>query len=364
MSPQLSPRARISAGIALTLATALVSAGCAAQPTATTSPTTPSATTSTSSPAEQRAVAYVVGHLKDGNHVEGKFGPDLGQTSDVAFGLAATTGQEATLAKVLTYLDTHAAGYVHGDPSAGEKVGANYAGSTGKLALVAKTAGKNPSSFGGLDLISELRGLMDSKGQFRDDSKFGDFSNPLGQAFAILALQRGTSEGAPQAAIDNLLTAQCTDGGFPDAFSKVGAPCSSSPDATGLALQALVATGAGCPATKARAWLKAHQRADGTFASNAVDPSKPASGNVNSTAYAALGLSAADESTSTIVSYLASVQNPDGGLAIEPSSKDKASLVLATAQALAALAGSSFLTIGPSPITPAAPVCPQSTTRT
>lgn len=364
MSPQLSPRARISAGIALTLAAALVSAGCGAQPTGTTSPTTPSATTSTSSPAEQRAAAYVVGHLTDGDHVTGSFGPDLGQTSDVALGLAATKGQGATLAKVLTYLDTHAAAYVHGDPSSGEKVGANYAGSTGKLALVAKTAGKNPSSFGGLDLISELRGLMDSKGRFRDDSKFGDYSNPLGQAFAILALQRGTPEGAPQAAIDYLVIAQCTDGGFPDAFSKVGATCSSSPDATGLALQALVATGGGCPATKARSWLKAHQRADGSFASNAVDPSKPAAGNVNSTAYAAQGLSAAGESTSTIVSYLASVQKPDGGLAIEPSGKDKASNVFATAQALDALAGSSFLTIGPSPITPAAPVCPQSTTRT
>lgn len=363
MSPQLSPRARISAGIALTLAAALVSAGCAAQPTATSSPT-PGATTSTSSPAAQRAAAYVVGHLTDGNHVEGKFGPDLGQTSDVAMGLAATTGQGATLTKVLTYLDTHAAAYVHGDPSSGEKVGANYAGSTGKLALVAKIAGKNPSSFGGLDLISELRGLMDSEGRFLDDSKFGDFSNPLGQAFAILALQRGTSDGAPQAAIDYLVTAQCTDGGFPDAFSKVGAPCSSSPDATGLALQALVATGAGCPATRARSWLEAHQRADGSFASKAVDPSKPAAGNVNSTAYAALGLTAAGESTSTVVSYLASVQNPDGGLAIEPSGKDKASSDLATAQALDALAGSSFLTIGPSPITPAAPICPQTTTST
>lgn len=355
MSTQFSLPARISAGIALTLAAALVSAGCAAQPTATratTASTSTSPTTSTSSPTAESAAAYVVSNLTDGDHVKGSFGADLGQTSDVALGLAATSGQAATLAKVLNYLDVHAAAYVHGDPSSGEKVGANYAGSTGKLALVAKVAGKNPSSFGGFDLISELRGLMDKQGRFRDDSKFGDYSNPLGQAFDILALQRGTSEGAPQAAIDYLVTAQCADGGFADAFPKVGATCSPSPDATGLALQALVATGAACPALKAHAWLNAHQLADGSF------------GNVNSTAYAAIGLMAAGQSTSKVVNYLASVQNPDGGLAIKPGSGDKKSNVYATAQALNAFADSSFLTIGPSPITPKALACPQTATGT
>ena len=128
----------------------------------------------------------------------GKFGPDLGQTSDVALGLAATGGQAATLAKVLSYLETHGAAYVQGDPSTGEKAGAHYAGSTGKLALVAQATGKNPSSFGGFDLISEIRKLMGKDGRFRDDSQFGDFSNPLGQSFDILALKRGAPEGAPK----------------------------------------------------------------------------------------------------------------------------------------------------------------------
>ena len=364
MSPQLSPRGRVSAGIAMTVAAALVSAGCAVQSTSTSSPTTAATTTATSSPTAQRAVAYVVSALKDGDHVEGEFGPDLGQTSDVVLGLAATPGQSATLAKALAYLDTHASAYVHGDPATGEKVGAHYAGSTGKLALVAKAAGKNPSAFGGLDLIGELRALMKADGRFSDNSKFGDFSNPLGQSFGILALERGTPEGAPQPAVDFLLTAQCTDGGFPDAFPKAGGKCSPTPDATGLALQALVAAGADCPATQARAWLKAHQRADGSFADSAVDPAKPALGNVNSTAYAALGLIAAGESTTTVADWLGSVQSSDGGLAIKPASGDKKSNVYATAQALDAFAGSSFLTIGPSPITPKALACSQTATST
>jgi len=360
MSPQLSRPARISAGIALTVATALLSAGCAGNTTATTSPTTARASTPATSPTAQRAAVYVVSQLKNGDHVEGKFGPDLGQTSDVAMGLAGIPSQSATLTKVLTYLSAHAAGYVHGDPSTGEKAGANYAGPTGKLALAAKVSSKNPASFGGVDLISELRGLMTTDGRFHDNSKFGDFSNPLGQAFDIIALERGTSAGAPQAAVDILLTARCADGGFAEAFPKAGATCVSSPDATGLVLQALVATGADCPATQARSWLTARQQADGSFPDATTSASKPAVGNVNSTAYAAMGLAAAGQSTEKIVSYLTSVQNPDGGLAIKPGSADKKSNALATAQALDAFTGSTFLTTGPSPITAKALACPQS----
>ncbi|MEO8518456.1 MAG: prenyltransferase/squalene oxidase repeat-containing protein [Dermatophilaceae bacterium] len=357
MSQLQSQRARISAATALTLAVVLVTAGCAAKTTPTNASTTPLPTTSTPSPTAARAAAYVASHLKDGDHVEGKFGADLGQTADVALGLAATGGQPAALAKVLTYLDTHGAAYVHGDPSTGEKAGAHYAGSTGKLALVAKATGKDPSSFGGFDLISELSALMAKDGRFRDDSKFGDYSNPLGQSFDILALKRGAPEGAPKAAIDMLLTAQCPDGGFAESFPKAGAACSSSPDATGLALQALVATDTGCPAVKALSWLTAHQQADGSFANKAVDPSKPEVANVNSTAYAALGLVAGGKSTAKIVSYLSSVQGTDGGLPVNPGATGQKSDVFATAQALDAFAGSSLLTIGPSPIAAKALVC-------
>jgi len=357
MSPQQSQRPRISAATALALTAVIVTAGCAATTTPTSAPTTPLPTTSTPSPTAARAAAYVASHLKDGDHVEGKFGPDLGQTSDVALGLAATGGLPATLAKVLAYLDTDGAGYVHGDPTTGEKAGAHYAGSTGKLALVAKAAGKDPSSFGGLDLISELRKLMGTDGRFRDDSKFGDYSNPLGQSFDILALKRGTPEGPPKASIDNLLTAQCADGGFAETFPKTPAACSSSPDATGLALQALVATDSGCPAVKALSWLTAHQQADGSFANKAVDPSKPEVANVNSTAYAAMGLVAGGQSTAKVVSYLSSVQGTDGGLPVNPGTTNKKSDVFATAQALDAFAGSSLLSIGPSPIAAKALAC-------
>ncbi len=359
--------------VVTTTSTASPSTVPTASPSTTTTGPTPSPTTTTTTPvvpgptlkvvaattptgtAVDRASAFVVASLAGGDHVVGSFGPDLGQTADAALGLAAAGGQGPALAKVVAYLKANAAAYVHGDPSFGEKADANYAGPTGKLALVAQVTGNDPTSFGGLDLLAELRTLASPTGRFTDDSAFGDFSNPLGQAFGVLALQR--AGGAPRATVDALIGAQCGDGGFPDAF---GGTCASSADASGLALQALVAADASCPAAAALTYLRTNQGADGSFTSSAVDPGKTPVANVNSTAYAALGLTAARASTAATVVYLRSVQNPDGGLPTIPSSSPSSNL-FATAQALAALATRSFLTVGPAPLPALAPVCDSAT---
>lgn len=366
MSRVTSACSRLIAGTLATMTvltmTALLAAPAHAEPTS--SPTAnPSATgvpagdVTTSATVDtplSRAAAYVVSSLADGDHVVGPYGPDLGQSVDVALGLAAAGGQDAALAKVVAYLDANAAAYVHGDPARGERATASYAGPTAKLALLAWVTGNDPTSFAGADLLSELRALMAENGQFVDDSEFGDYSNPLGQAFAVLALERATTAGAPQVAVDRLAAAQCDDGGFPAAFAP--ATCVSSPDATGLALQALVAGDADCPAARALAWLTANQSADGSYASTATDPDTAPTANVNSTAYAALGLTAARASTTALVSYLDSTQNPDGGLPTVPSTSHDSD-VFATAQALAALARSSLLAVGPRPVTASSPTC-------
>lgn len=326
--------------------------------TATASPTPsllPSATaTAVISTSLSRATSFVVAALVDGDHVVGPYGPDLSQTADVALGLAAAGDQATTLAKVVAYLDANGESFVHGDPTHGEKVGAFYAGPAGKLALVAVAAGADPTSFAGTNLIAELTASMSATGRFVDDSTFGDYSNPLGQAFAILALQRATVLGAPSAAVEALVADQCADGGFPDSFA---APtCTSSADATGLALQALVAADSGCPAARALAWLTENRAADGSFTSNGGVPTTTPVASVASTADAALGLAAARSSTTTSLAYLTSTQNGDGGLPLIPGNSPTSNL-FATAQALPALARSSLLTIGPQPITAATPVC-------
>jgi LPXTG-motif cell wall-anchored protein len=313
-----------------------------------------------------------VANLEDGDHVVGPFGTDLGQTADVVLALSSTSSQLAARDAAAAYLAAHVDDYVHGaafaDGSPGsEKKGANYAGPTGKAIVAALAAGQNPRALGGFDLVAELQDLMvtsgSDAGRFSDDSAFGDFSNPLGQAFDIIALQR-TTGAVPESAVRFLLTAQCPDGGFTDAYPASPQACTSNPDATGLALQALVAVGVtdadsetACAAGTALAWLASHDSKDGSYASGAVNPTAAAAANVNSTAYAALGLTAAAESTAAQTAYLASVQNADGGLPIVPTSKDATSNVLATAQALNALTGSTFLSLGSSPLPAAAPAC-------
>jgi len=327
--------------------------------------------------AADRAAEYLVANLTDGDHVVGAFGPDLGQTADVVLALSSVSSQDAARDAAADYLAAHTDDYVHGaafaDGSEGsEKKGAHYAGPTGKAIVAALAAGQDPRALGGFDLVSELTDLMVTggadAGRFSDDSAFGDFSNPVGQAFDIIALRRATGD-VPGEAVRFLLTAQCADGGFDDAYPASAKACVSNPDSTGLALQALVAAGVtdaasdtSCAAGSALAWLRAHDAANGSYASGAVDPSATASANVNSTAYAALGLTAAKAGTSAQVAYLTSVQNPDGGLPIVPASKDKASNVLATAQALNALTRSTFLSLGTSPLPAAAPACTPTTT--
>jgi LPXTG-motif cell wall-anchored protein len=329
--------------------------------------------------AVEKAAAYLAGQLKDGDHVVGAYGTDLGQTADVVLALSSTSSQRTARDAAAAYLTAHLDDYVHGaayaDGSAtGEKKGANYAGPTGKAIVTLLASGQDPRAAGGFDLVSELQGLMVTSGadtgRFSDDSAYGDYSNPIGQAFDIIAVKRASGDVAP-AAVTYLLKAQCTDGGFADAYPKSATSCVSSPDTTGLALQALVAVGVtdassstSCAAGKALAWLTSHDAANGSYASGAVTPGAKPAANVNSTAYAALGLTAAKTGTAAQVAYLASVQNADGGLAIVPSSKDKASNLLATAQALNALTRSSFLSLGSSTLPAASPACTPKPTAT
>jgi hypothetical protein len=332
------------------------------------------AATPTGSAAE-KAAAYLVDQLADGDHVVGAYGPDLGQTADVVLALSSAPAQRPARDAAAAYLVAHVDDYVHGaafvdGSAAGEKKGASYAGPTGKAIVTALAAGLDPRSLNGFDLVDELQGLMSSSGRFSDDSAFGDYSNPVGQAFDIIGLKRATGD-VPQPAVTFLLTAQCTDGGFADAYPTSPKSCTSNADTTGLALQALVAAGVtdtdsatACAAGRALSWLKAHDSTNGSYASGAVDPTAKAAANVNSTAYAALGLTAAKASTSAQVAYLTSVQNEDGGLPIVPSSKDTSSNVLATAQALNALTGTTFLSLGSSPLAAAAPACTPEATPT
>ena len=96
-----------------------------------------------------------------------------------------------------------------------------YAGSFAKLIVVAAAQGVDPTAFGTgprKDLVANLRALecgthtrtdcpAGTAGRFSDRSQFGDFSNPITQSLAVIALERATRRGASRNAVSYLLGA-------------------------------------------------------------------------------------------------------------------------------------------------------------
>jgi hypothetical protein len=189
--------------------------------------------------------------------------------------------------------------------------------------LALEGAGVSSRSFGGRDLVAELRTKR------RGDGSFQGWSNPT--AYGILALRsagiRGSELGRSAAWLRRV---QNDDGGW---ASVRGGP--SEPDSTASALQALAAApgGGGQIADGAR-WLRRAQRGDGGFALTGGSAS-----NSQSTAWAIQGLVAAGTNPAGVRSggrspldYLAARQASDGHYAYAAGNSQTP--VWVTAQAL------------------------------
>lgn len=205
--------------------------------------------------------------------------PDHGVTADAVLALdAAGTGQ-AEAARATAWLAGDVVGYVgFGDPA---EVGA---GAVAKLLNVAVAQGVDPTSFGGYDLLGTLKGLERPTGRFSDVSKYGDYSNTFGQSFALIGLDRA-GETVSTNSRAYLLAQQCPNGGFKLYMDDAGCTtdADADPDATAMAVQALIAVG-GAPAAAGDGldYLATRQAASG-----GVGGGGPTSGvNANSTGLA------------------------------------------------------------------------------
>lgn len=296
----------------------------------------------TTPPAVEAAAVWLVDQLVDGNRLEGDFGTEYGPTADVALGLLASDQQTDTLTDVLAFLTTPEAvdAYVHGGGFDGSEVDdPTYVGANAKLGFLTTTAGLDPRTVGGDDLVEGIQSLEnDETGAFEDRSDYGNFANVFGQSFAVLFLHVAPGVDPSAASIAYLREAQCDDGGFPESFG--GDTCTSNPDATGLALQALAASagidaGARAAVDAAAAWLISSQDADGAWG----EPQ-----NVNSTGYAGMGMLGDGRDVIAARAFLATAQNDDGGLPVTPG---EASNAFATAQALPLLGGTAFVDLVP-----------------
>ncbi|HEY0639255.1 MAG TPA: LPXTG cell wall anchor domain-containing protein [Pseudonocardiaceae bacterium] len=355
MSTGRAPRATAAVLLALTAvfgAGALTASPAAAQPL-------PDGTDS--------AVSWLAGRFVDGNHLETVFGedsfPDQGLTADavLAFAGADVAGDAAAAATTWLADPANLAGYV------GDGTAESYTGALAKLALVATVRGEDPADFGGVDLIARLQARQAASGRYADLSAFGDFSNGITQALAVLSLHRAGADATAGAAY--LAGQQCADGGFPLQLEQPA--CVSQADATGFAVQALLATGLTDEATAALDQLEAVQAPGGGFADTGQAGSAP---NANSTALAAqaLRVGGRDEAADAAVAFLESLQVDCSGAAADRGAVryDEAGggdTQRATAQALLGLAGVGLADLsadGDDPATPSIDCAPPSSTTT
>ncbi len=250
---------------------------------------------------------WLAGELTDGllHYPDTGFGAydDYGLSIDAALALAATDQRPAAVTAVSDAIAGALNSYITGE--AFGDAGSTYAGATAKAAVLASTAGDDPTSYGGVDLVTRLEGRVSSTapiaGRIEDASSFGDYANVIGQAFASEALHRASSAKAA-AVTDFLLQQQCAAGYFRVSFtadktasdqSCDGGAGAADTDATALVVLALqdqvTDPDVGDALDAATTWLAAGQLADGSFTSG--DPLTPDK-NTNSTGLAGWALGA------------------------------------------------------------------------
>ena len=295
---------------------------------------------------------------------------DGGLTIDSILGLDGAGVGQTQAAESTAYLAAHLGDYIG-------SFGELYVGGTAKTLVAAEAQTADPTSFGGVNLVSSLQSLLTQSGRFSDKSAYGDYSNTFGQSLAIIGLKRA-GVTVPDAAMTFLVAQQCTDGGFK--LSPDDAGCASDTDATALAVQAIIAAKSQSDpaAVKGLEFLRGKQGSSGGLAGTGPT----AVVNANTTALAAQAFSAGGLATELLKAqvYLEGLQYgcsfPSalrGGIAYDaPSfadqkkagSKAKATDqdIRSTAQATLGLSGRSLLTVTAADAKAGVPVldCPTS----
>ncbi len=248
-----------------------------------------------------RALTWMNEQQNDDGSWSGWLGPDTGATCDAVLAFAAagfdpdSVAAAGSVTSAMNYLSATASSYV-----------TKSADSAGKLAVAVEAAGGDAHDFGSVNVVHVLTSTHYSPTL----GAFGVPTNTWHQAFAILGLA-AAGETTPVSATQTLTGLQQFDGGWKYDLSP--SPWNTtSPDNTGLAMQALIAAGVPLSDTSvvsATAFLRSQQDAQGGW------------GNANTTAYAMQGLLAADEDLVADWSSenghspydaLAAYQKPDG----------------------------------------------------
>ena len=185
------------------------------------------------SPSDNSA-AWLERQLTDGVVHNDEYGfDDYGLTADVGLALAAVGGHGADVRTIRKALAARVDSWTTGVDFGSDDV---YAGSVAKAAVFARTAGADPRSFGGVDLVARLEQRVSTAdglaGRIADQGD-SDYANVIGQAYAAAALSHAGSARAGKA-VRFLLKQQCRAGYFRLYFADKGAAdqtCDGAPKA-------------------------------------------------------------------------------------------------------------------------------------
>jgi energy-coupling factor transport system substrate-specific component len=285
------------------------------------------AAAATTSDGRAAAASTPAGYLIAAQNADGGIGPAPGSASSAlysgwaALGLAAAGENPQDVVR-----DGHSLiAYIGGGVAS-----SSDPGDVERNILVARAAGLSATSFGGRDLVAELRGDIGRNGSVNNQTNW--------TSFAVLALRAAGVAPSP-ATLAWLVRQQDADGGFN--FATRGGQ--SDVDDTGAALEALAGVPGGAAAhDRARAirYIRGQQDRDGGF------PAEPGAGsNAQSTAFAVQGLLAVGANPSSMrrgggpspLDYLRSLIAPDGHVRYSRGSEETPTWV--TGEALMALDG-------------------------
>lgn len=334
-----------------------------------------------SAAAPDDSVHYLADRLADGGDrlvtdAGGQSYDDLGLTIDAVLAMTAVGSGRDASAAATDYVVANAGTYI----GSGDEV---YSAATAKLLTFASARGLDPRDVGGVDLVAQLQSLEEDNGQFADQSEYGDYSNTLGQSFALIGLERA-GVNPSTASVDFLLAQQCDDGGFRLTFDKPDETdddaCVSDPDATSTAVQALDFVGGHDAVVQDAAdYLLSQQGTDGGVKGGATTEGV----NANSAGLAAVAfrLAGRDDARAQALQYVESLtfgcETPAlaGGIAYNQADFDAATaqgadaqpdgtITRTTAQAVLGLTNESYATVtaagqvGATPTLDCAPAAP------
>ncbi|MCB1256098.1 MAG: hypothetical protein KDB26_03285 [Microthrixaceae bacterium] len=308
---------------------------------------------------------------------------DWGVTVESATALAAVDSTDPRINKVWTAI-------VNNREDVVASGGADVPGALAKVILLAHSLGLDPRAVGtgeGADLVQRLADTLQDSGLY--GTQFPNYDGVYRQGLAISALV-AAGETPDPSAIQWMIDQQCTNDGFVGAYMSYRADTSADcfddaanwqgadTNAAALAITALTAAGGDNPASQAAVagaldWLASKQDANGGWASNSWSPVDPNSTGVIIQALIAAGQLDADRFNSgegTPQQVLAGFQittadgnEEDLGAFKFPGVGDGPNL-LATVQAVPALASAPLIFVGTTPEEPSTTTTTVSPTTT